>query len=319
MKKTIFVKDITRPNLEVNDYFVVAKKGILSTKTNIKYISVSLRDKTGAIEGKVWERADELGNLFEKNDVVQVKSRSKLYQEKPQLTISDIRKVEDPLSLEDMKEFFPKGEKEHAELQKEYFTLVEEIKDPHLLALLRLFSGKKEMFGRFCYFPASVGVHHVYVGGLLEHSLSVARMGKEVHEILGGNRDVIVAGCILHDVGKIDEIMIKGGFRYSDKGRLLGHISLGLIILEGLIGEIEGFSVDVADALAHIVVSHHGVEEWGSPKKPMCAEALIVHYLDNLDARVMGVREHMRDNMEDEKWTEYHRLYESRFFKLPEK
>ena len=169
---------------------------------------------------------------------------------------------------------------------------------------------------RFLAYPASTGVHHVYVGGLLEHSLSVAKMGMAVASLIGGDRDIIITGSMLHDIGKIQELEITRGFRFTDRGRLLGHITLGVMIVEELIGRIDGFPQELTDILTHIVISHHGLEEWGSPKKPMFPEALIVHHLDNLDSKVMGVREHMRDNMADNRWSEYHRLYEAKFFKI---
>jgi 3'-5' exoribonuclease len=319
MTKHLLVKDIARENLEVNDVFVVVKKSMLSTKSNTKYINLDLKDKSGTIEGKVWERADELGSLFDKNDIVQVRGRTRLYQDRLQITVTDIRKVNTPVSMEDLKDLYSGGKRESADLRKEYFALVDEIKDPHLRSLLQLFNSKSELLERFFYLPASIGVHHTYLGGLVEHTLSMAAMAKMVCPLLGGDSDIVVTGCILHDVGKIEEIKLDGGFRYTDRGRLLGHISLGIMIVEDLLKEMAAFPGDLADTLAHIVLSHHGVEEWGSPKKPMCLEAIIVHYLDNLDAKVMGVTEYMRDNMEDTKWTEFHRLYESRFYKVPER
>ena len=143
-------------------------------------------------------------------------------------------------------------------------------------------------------------------------------MAEHVVNIIGGDLDITIAGCLLHDIGKIEEIDVRKGFKYTDRGRLLGHITLGIMLFEELISEVKDFPGHMADALSHIILSHHGVEEWGSPKKPMFTEALIVHYLDNLDAKVMGVREHMKDNMEDERWSEYHRLYESKFYRIPE-
>jgi 3'-5' exoribonuclease len=144
----------------------------------------------------------------------------------------------------------------------------------------------------------------------------MAKMGREIVPIIGGNRDLVLAGCLLHDIGKIEEIELKGGFKYSDRGRLLGHIVLGIDLLKGLVANIKTFPQNLYNALLHIIASHHGTEEWGSPRKPMFIEALIVHYLDNLDSKVMGVREYMREKMTDERWTEYHRVYESRFYML---
>lgn len=318
MRKQMYVADLKDEYIDVNDFFVVVKKAVFSSKANTRYISVGLRDKTGTIEGKVWDHVEELGELFNKNDLVRVKGKTRMYQQKPQLTITDIRKVDEEIALEGMTDFYPGYEGGTARLRKEYDALVSEIGNPHITRLFKALETRSELMERYFLFPASIGVHHLYMGGLMEHSVSMAKMGKHAATVLGGNPDIIVAGCLLHDIGKVDEIQLKGGFRYSDKGRLLGHIALGLIILESVIGGIEGFPQDIADILSHIVVSHHGVEEWGSPKKPMCIEALVVHYLDNLDAKVMGVKEHLKNNMEDERWSEYHRLYESYFYRLPE-
>ncbi|OPY76580.1 MAG: 3'-5' exoribonuclease YhaM [Syntrophorhabdus sp. PtaU1.Bin153] len=318
MKKLIYVESIAKEHAQVNDYFIVTRKGTFSTKDNRKYMSLSLKDRTGTIEGKVWDRVDELQGLFDKDDIVYLASKSVTYQGKLQLKIADIRRVEEEVRLDEMKAFFPQGERNNELLQDEYFSLVREIRSPHLNALFSRLNQNKGLLDRFFSFPASVGVHHVYFGGLLEHSLAVTKMAKEATATVGGDIDIVAAGSLLHDIGKTDEMHLKGGFKYSDKGRLLGHITLGIIRLEELIRLVEDFPSQIGDILKHIIISHHGVEEWGSPRKPMCIEALIVHYLDNLDAKVMGVKEHMRDNMEDETWTAWHRLYESRFYKLPE-
>ncbi|HBA55731.1 3'-5' exoribonuclease YhaM family protein [Syntrophorhabdus aromaticivorans] len=317
MKKSIYIENIAREHIQVNDYFIVTRKGVFSTKDNRKYMSLGLRDRTGTIEGKVWDRVDELQGLFDKDDIVYLSSRSVAYQGKLQLKIGDIRRLEEEIPLDAMKAFLPQGERDNRLLQDEYFGLVREIRNPHLGILFSRLNEDKGLLERFFSFPASVGVHHVYFGGLLEHSVAVTKMAKEATATVGGDIDIVAAGSLLHDIGKTDEMHLKAGFKYSDKGRLLGHITLGIIRLEELIRSIDGFPPKLDDILKHIIISHHGVEEWGSPRKPMCIEALIVHYLDNLDAKVTGVREHMRDNMEDETWTAWHRLYESRFYKLP--
>jgi 3'-5' exoribonuclease len=318
MDKKIFIKDITEDQTLVNDYFVVAKKGTYTTKANTKYMSVSLRDKTGVIEAKVWERVEELNGLFDKNDIVHVKGRPRLYQEKIQLNITDIQRVDEGMPFELIRQFFPESETNSDALKEEYFRITGELKNPAISRLFSLLNEKKEMLEKFFFYPASIGVHHIYVGGLLEHSLSMARMAKHVVTVVGGDPDIVLAGCLLHDIGKIEEIDVRKGFKYTDRGRLLGHITLGVTILEDLLHEVKDFPAHLAGVLSHIIVSHHGVEEWGSPKKPMFIEALVVHYLDNLDAKVMGVKEHMKDNMEDERWSDYHRLYESKFYKIPE-
>jgi len=318
VKKHIFVKDIKKEHMDINDLFIVTKKGVFSTKNNTKYMSIGLRDTSGVIEGKIWERVDELQDLFDKNDLVYVKSKSRFYQEKPQLNISDIKRINEILTLNEMKAFLPEGQRGNDMVREEFMGLVDSIQSSSIRSLFSVLTERSGLAEKFYSYPASVGVHHVYLGGLLEHSVAVAQMAKEAVKFCGGNLDVVIAGSLFHDIGKIDEMEIKGAFRYSDKGRLLGHIALGVVIFEALVKEVKDFPPQISDILKHIIISHHGVEEWGSPRKPMTIEALIVHYIDNLDAKVMGVKEHMKENMEDELWTTYHRLYESRFYKIPE-
>lgn len=318
MKKHIFVKDITKEHMDINDLFIVTKKGVFSTKNNTKYMSIGLRDATGIIEGKIWERVDEFQDMFDKNDLVFVKSKSRFYQEKPQLNIVDIRKVEEAFTLNDMKAFLPEGQRGNDIIREEFMGLIGSIQSPPIRSLFSVFTEQSDLVEKFYTYPASIGVHHVYLGGLLEHSVVVAHMAREAVKFCGGNLDIVIAGSLLHDIGKIEEMEIKGAFRYSDKGRLLGHIALGVVLFESLIKKIRDFPIQISDVLKHIIISHHGIEEWGSPRKPMTIEALIVHYIDNLDAKVTGVKEHMKESMEDEVWTTFHRLYESRFYKIPE-
>lgn len=316
--KRVFVNEIVRDTV-VNDVFMVVRKGVYLGKNNTRYMAVRLRDKTGSIEGRVWERVDELSTGFERNDLVRVEGKGRVYQEAVQLNVTQIRKVEADLALSDMTAFYPECESSIETSKEEFFALIGQFKEPNLVALFDALKKRPDILERFFVLPAGVGIHHVSVGGLLEHSVSVAKMAKNVIPFTGADEEITVAGCLLHDIGKTEELTVKGGFAYSDRGQLLGHIALGVMILEDLISGLKDFPTYLGDILQHIIISHHGEAEWGSPKRPMCAEALMVHYLDNLDAKVMGVREHMRENMEDEKWTQYHRAYESRFYRLPEK
>lgn len=316
--KNLFVKDIVK-DAEVNDYFIVVKKGTYLSKNNTKYLSLRLRDRTGSIEGRVWERVDELGAAFERNDIVFIESKARPYQNLLQLTVTHIRKAEQEVSMDELREFYPESGVSHESLQESFLELVSGMKNPHLKALFAELQKRKDLLDRFFFLPASIGVHHVHIGGLLEHSVNLARMAKEIARFTGTDEDLLVAGSLLHDVGKVREITLKGGFAYSDEGRLLGHITLGIMLCDMLVAGIPEFPAYLGDILKHIILSHHGEAEWGSPKKPMCLEALVIHYLDNLDARVVGVKEHMNENMEDETWTAYHKLFEARFYKLPKR
>lgn len=316
--KKIFARDIGK-DAEVNDFFLVVKKGIYSSKNNTKYLSMRLKDSSGFIEARVWDRVDELAGTFERNDIIYVESKARTFQERVQLNVTNIRRETRELSAEEVTQFYPENGTGSERLRENFFRIIGEFRNPHLVALFEKLIKEKEIVDKFFLLPASVGVHHVSIGGLLEHSIAVAEMGRSVAPFTGGDLEIILAGGLLHDIGKIEEITIKGGFGYSDRGRLLGHITLGIMMLERLTSTIEGFPACLADVLKHIILSHHGEADWGSPKKPMCIEAMVVHYLDNLDAKVMGVKEHMKESMEDEKWSQFHKLYESRFYKIPER
>ena len=317
--KRLFVSDITK-DAQVKDFFLVVKKGIYSSRNNTRYASVRLRDKTGSIEAKIWDRVDELSAGFDRNDIVYVDAKARSYQAQLQLNVTDIRKEQGPLTAKEVSEFYPETSSGTERLKETFFKILGGIGDVHLTCLFDELKKREEVLDRFFLLPASVGVHHVSIGGLLEHSVAVAEMGRHAVAFTGGDPDIVTAGSLLHDIGKIDEITFKaGGFGYSDQGRLLGHITLGIMILDRLVSAIDGFPASLADVLKHIILSHHGAAEWGSPKKPMCTEALVVHYIDNLDAKVMGVKEHMDAGMEDERWSQFHRLYESRFYKIPER
>jgi len=316
VSKKTFVRDITGSQKEVNDLFVVTKKGTYTSRENKKYMMIGLKDATGSIDGRIWEAVDELEGLFERGDIVSVQSKVKDYQNKLQLHITNIRKLDADLAVDDIDHFYPAGDRDRESLEKEYGEIVRAMGNPWLTKLLAAFHEDVQLRKRFFSYPASTTVHHVYVGGLLDHSLCMARMGMAAVSIIGGDRDIVIAGSILHDIGKTQELDITRGFRFTDRGRLLGHITLGVMILEDLIRRVDGFPKELTDILTHIVVSHHGLEEWGSPKKPMFPEAIIVHHLDNLDSKVKGVREHMKDNMADERWSDYHRLYEAKYYKI---
>jgi len=316
--KRLFVKDLTR-DAEVNDYFIVVRKGTYLSKNNTKYMTLLLKDRTGSVEARVWEKADELGALFDRNDLVYVESKARMYQETLQLNVTSIRKVDQELAPDELKEFYPESSAASGELQKSFYDLVSGMKNPHLRALFDQLGKRKDLLEKFFYFPASVGIHHAYLRGLLEHSVNLAVMAKGIAPLTGTDEDLLVTGSLVHDIGKVEELKVKGGFGYSDKGRLLGHITIGIMMCDGLIAAIDDFPVYLGDVIKHIILSHHGEAEWGSPKKPMCLEALVIHYLDNLDAKVVGVREHMQENMDDETWTQYHKLFESRYYKIPER
>ncbi|HOJ44142.1 MAG TPA: OB-fold nucleic acid binding domain-containing protein, partial [Syntrophorhabdaceae bacterium] len=207
--KNIYIKDITE-DMEIEDLFMVCNKALYSSRNNTKYMSLELKDKTGTIDAKIWEQVDYFNNLFEKNDIVRIRARSRLYSGRPQLTITDIQKVENEISMDDYREFFPSSEKDIEELKSEYYSLIETIQNPFIRSFFFLFNSRRDLLERFFLFPASIGIHHMYMGGLLEHSVNVALIAYKIADITGGDKDIIIAGGLIHDMGKIEEMEFKG-------------------------------------------------------------------------------------------------------------
>jgi len=312
--KTLYVKDI-KAGEKIKSSFLVMEKNLAYSQKGAPYLSVKLRDRTGDIDGRVWDNVAALDPLFRKGDIVFVQGRAVSYRDATQLAVLDIRKMEE--TGLDPWDYFP-GTKGDVE---EMFTAVEgfaaTVGNPWLKRLLEGFLGDGELAARLKRAPAAKGFHHAYLGGLLEHTLSMVR----ILDFLAGhyptaNRDLLIAGGILHDIGKIDEFTYDRAIDYSTPGRLVGHILLGVEMLDRKIAAIEGFPADLALELKHIVLAHHGELDFGSPKRPKTVEALIVHYVDDLDAKVMAFQEFIGNSgAEDSEWTLFHRFFERFLYK----
>ena len=312
--KTLYVKDI-KAGEKVRSSFLVMEKNLAYSQKGAPYLSVKLRDRTGDIEGRVWDNVAALDPLFRKGDIVSLQGRAVSYRDAVQLAVLDIRKMDE--TGIDPWDYFPstKGDVEAMFAAVEGFAAT--VENPWLRRLLEGFLRDEELAARLKRAPAAKGFHHAYLGGLLEHTLSMVR----ILDFLAGhypaaNRDMLIAGGILHDIGKIDEFTYERAIDYSTPGRLVGHILLGVEMLDRKIAAIEGFPADLALELKHIVLAHHGELDFGSPKRPKTVEALIVHYIDDLDAKVMAFQEFIGNSgAEDSEWTLYHRFFERFLYK----
>jgi 3'-5' exoribonuclease len=191
-----------------------------------------------------------------------------------------------------------------------------QIKDPHLAQLLQLFWEDESFVKRFRMAPASKWLHHNYLGGLLEHTLSLVQLALEISNHYPGlNIDLLLTASIFHDLGKVDELSYHRSFDYSDEGRLLGHIVLGIERLEDKIRQLPDFPKDLSTLLKHFLLSHHGQYVWGSPKKPMTLEAVMLHFLDDMDAKINGIQQFIKKEVpEGARWSAYHRMFEQYFY-----
>ncbi len=306
-----YVADIKERDL-VEAPFLVADKVLVTAKTGTRYIKVRLRDRTGEIEGRIWEEVEERDSLFERGDFVMVKAEAVQYQGRLQLNVLELRVCsEEEIAIED---FIPPPRRDPREMLQELKELASEIGDPYLRRLVMAFLRDEDFLEDFLRAPASKALHHARLGGLLEHTLSVAKLVEKLRgHYEGVDWDLLMAGAILHDVGKVREL--KGGpaFEYTSKGRLLGHIVLGVEMVSKKIEAIEGFPEERAMLLKHLIISHHGRHEWGSPKRPKTVEAELLHHLDDLDAKVEGILEWIGKGQG--RWTEFHRGFERAFWR----
>jgi 3'-5' exoribonuclease len=305
-----------KENENVDSFFLVKEKSSGLTKTGNAYLKLKLVDRSGETEGRIWNSVDTFSGSFEKDEFVHVKGKVVSFQDHLQLNITHIERVKEEEIL--LSDFFPMTEKD---IEGMFQTLVEMsqlIKDQHLCHLLCLFWEDKAFVDRFKMAPASTRLHHTYLGGLLEHTLSVTQLVlKNASHYSGLNFDLLITASILHDLGKVDELTYHRSFDYSDEGRLLGHIILGIERLESKIHEIADFPKDLATQLKHLLLSHHGQYHWGSPKRPMTLEAVMLHFLDDMDAKINGIQQFLKTQVsEGSRWSPYHPAFE-RFFYLP--
>jgi 3'-5' exoribonuclease len=312
--KSIYAAAIReRDHLEA--IFLVKEKIMAMAKNGKPYMTLRLMDKSGEIEGRVWDNVDQLSATFDRDDFVQVRGKASVYLGKMQLVIAELCRVPD--SAVDLADFLPESSRNREEMRLELSQRVASLGDPHLRALMESFLADEEFMARYEMAPAAKGMHHVFVGGLLEHSLSVASLVDAILPLYRGiNRDLLVAGALLHDVGKVREMTYLRSFDYTDEGKLLGHITIGVEMVHEKLSALPGFPQELAMLLKHMLLSHHGQYEFGSPKRPKTLEATILNYLDDLDSKINGIQTHLKKEPEGEqRWSAYHRLYDRYFYR----
>lgn len=299
----------------VRAVFLVKEKIMAMAKNGKPYMNLRFMDKSGEVDAKLWDNTDELDKLFEKNDFVLVRGKASVYMNKMQVVVAEISRV--PEEEVDLTDFLPESPRSGEEMLRELRQVVAELANPHLRSLMELFLADGEFMELYCKAPAAKGMHHVYLGGLLEHSLALVRLVRAIAPLYGGiNQDLLVTGALLHDVGKIHEMSYDRSFDYTDAGKLLGHISIGVELVEERIRRVEGFPRELGLLLKHMLLSHHGQYEFGSPKRPKTVEATVLNYLDDMDSKINGIRHHIaKETASSSRWTVHHRLYDRYFFK----
>jgi 3'-5' exoribonuclease len=288
--KDVYVSDLAKfENQPIITYFAVATKQLRSRKDGGQYLALTLGDRTGQVESRMWENLNGAAGEFEQGDIVKVKADVSRYNGRLQLSIDKIRRaVAEEILFSD---YLPQTLFNIDELWSRLNGYVDSFTDVHLKALLRSFLEDQEIAQALRMAPAAKSLHHAWLGGLLEHIVSLLGIcdsaAAHYPEI---NRDLLLAGAILHDIGKLEELSWGTAFDYTLPGQLLGHITLGISMIEKKLAALPDFPVKLRVLLEHVVLSHHGKLEFGSPKLPMIQEAVVLHYLDDLDAKMHTMR-----------------------------
>ncbi|MEK7449128.1 MAG: HD domain-containing protein [Planctomycetota bacterium] len=312
MNQKKFINEF-RENDRIDQVFWLSQKELRPMK-NGKFINLKLSDKTGSLEGKIWDNAEEVYDRLITESFIQVQGEVTEHNKKLQIKVHSFKPVkDDDVNLED---FTPHTPKDIDLLWAQLTETMDALADPYLKKLINLFLSDQKFIGVLRKSPAAIKLHHAYVGGLLEHIVNILNLGKSLsayYPVI--KQDLLLVGIFLHDIGKMKEYSIKIMPDQTDEGRLIGHTSLGILILEEKTQQIKDFPTELLMELRHLILSHHGEYEFGAPVLPMTPEALMLHYLDNLDAKMgqyQSLREHITDP--EERWSEWSNALERRLY-----
>lgn len=276
-------------NKPVTVAFLVITKEVREKKSGEPYLSLMLGDKSGRVDAKMWDNVAEVTDSFDRDDFVKVKGVVQLHLNRPQLVIHKIRKMPD--SEVDFADFFPTSLRNPDEMWTELRGIVSTVLNPHLRALLDSLLDDPEIARRFRMAPAAKSIHHAFLGGLLEHVLSLCGLCRiTAAHYPNIDPDLMIAGAVLHDIGKIYELSYDRGFNYTTEGQLLGHIMIAFRMIGDKVNALPGFPPSLRNLVEHMVISHHGRLEFGSPKLPQFPEAILLHYLDDMDSKMESMR-----------------------------
>jgi 3'-5' exoribonuclease len=311
-----FIQDLV-PGQEVDGIFLVVEASLRAAKNGSKYIQAAFADRTGQIAIRHWDATEKDFEFYKAGGYIRARGRIETYQNRPQMIAFQVRAAD----AEQIRpsDFLPVSKRDPAEMAKEFEALLESVQDPDYRGLLQAIFGEAAVREAFCRAPAATNIHHAWIGGLLEHVLSAAKTAHEIAlERPFLNRDLLLTGVILHDVGKIEEIDPGPGFGYTNSGRLCGHIALGALLIERSIVQRKDFPRAKRDLILHLILSHHGEREFGSPVTPCTAEAVALHHLECLDAKCQGIQsliERENEMGNTGPWTDFARVVDGRIYK----
>ena len=301
--KAHYVSDL-QDGQAITSLFLVGVKEIrTSQRTGKSWLELALRDRTGSIPAKMWDNFEALAKTFEADDVVQIRGRVKLYNGQKEMTLEQIV----PAAARDyeLSDFLAHTKHDVEKLYADLGAAVAAIKNPWIKQLLEIVVNDPAIVPKLKRAPAAMSMHHAFVGGLLEHTVSLIGLGRTVTAHYPElDADVLLAGIVLHDIGKIDELSYQRATNYTTAGRLLGHITIGTLLVREKIKAIPGFPEPLAILIEHLILSHHGTYEFGSPSLPQTREAIALHFLDDMDSKMAAMRATLEGASGGDEWTE---------------
>jgi 3'-5' exoribonuclease len=306
----------------IEETYLVADKQLRANRNGVHYLQLDLQDRSGTINARLWNATDPLFRSFEAGDFVTVKGKVQLFQGALQVILTNIERV--PAERVELTEFLPHTDKDVNQLLTKLRTALRKVGNPHLRALAECFLMDDAFVRAFSRVPAGIRVHHAYVGGLLEHVVAMLDLTERVAPLYPGlDRDLLTMGVFLHDAGKVSELSFERSFAYTDEGNLIGHVVIGVELLNEKAHQVpeltgEPFPRELLLRLKHMILSHHGALEFGAARLPMTPEAMALHYLDNLDAKMhLTLRDIREDRNKQSAWTPFNQSLQRRLYKGP--
>jgi len=313
----LYIKDI-QPGMQINDIYLVAQPILRNTARGDLYIAMFLSDKTGKMNSRMWQATEQIYQQIPAEGYLQIRGKSELYQGAMQIIVNELQVV-DPSKVNPA-EYMPRTEKDVVAMYKELLEILASIENLPLRNLISLFVKDSDLMKRFCAAPAAMQMHHNYLGGLLEHTLNMLHAAQGLFPLYPRiQKDLVVAAIFLHDIGKTRELSYNVGIGYTDQGQLLGHIIQGSQMVARMADQLAAAGNPVPqpilDNLLHIIISHHGTLEFGAVRVPATPEAYMVHYIDNLDAKMNQTTTLIENDPGEGNWTSYQKSLETKLYR----
>jgi len=304
--KDFYVRDAGQhENQTITSSFVVASKQTKPKRTGELYLWLTLADCTGQLEAKMWDNVADVIDKFDQDDYVKAKGLINRFNGRLQFTVHKLRRMEE--AEIDPSDYLPKCPRDVEDLWTALGEFILTFRNPHLKALVESFMNDPDVAAAYKAAPAAKTLHHAYIGGLLDHVVSLFKLcDLTCRNYPQVDRDLLLTGAFLHDIGKVHELTYHSSFSYTTRGQLLGHMVIELEMLQQKIASVPGFPPELKTLLEHLIISHHGKYEFGSPKLPMFPEALMLHYLDDLDSKMESMRAQLeRESQGGDEWAGY--------------